>query len=248
MAAGARAQAELSLAIEPARLRLESNAPGGRVRVDGGQPRATPRELELAPGRHVVVASARGFTTSRAEIVLAPGEERTFTMVLERPMATLRLRIGPPAARLWVDGERRPISGPLRAEAGLHRIRVEGNDLVPWQDDVQFVIGRERTLDVRLGRDRVWLRPALFWAGALLTTGLAVAAVVTGIQALVYDDAYNDPASNSAAEQRALRGDAQTTAAIADALWVGAGISAAATTALFLLSRGEPPDPQVEIR
>ncbi|MBI2896473.1 MAG: PEGA domain-containing protein [Deltaproteobacteria bacterium] len=248
VAAGARARADLSLAIEPARLRLESNAQGGRVRVDGGQPRATPVELDLAPGRHAVVASARGFTTSRAEVVLAPGEERTFTMVLERPTATLRLRIGPPAARLWVDGERRPTAGPLRAEAGLHRIRVEGSDLVPWEDDVQLVAGRERTLDVRLGRDRVWLRPAVFWGGVLLTAGLAVAAAVTGIQALVYYDAYNDPASNSAAEQRALRDDAQTTAAIADAVWVGAGVSAVATTVLFLLSRGEPPDPQVELK
>lgn len=247
VAAGGVAREELTLEPLAARLHLESNAPGARARVSEGPPRPLPRDLVLAPGAHRVRTEAPGYLTATTEIVLAPEEDRTLTVVLERPPATLRLDVRPASAHVRVDGEVRAGAGRsvLRAAGGPHRLRVEGEGLVPWEDEVQLHHGGTHRLRARLGRDRLWVRPAWFWAGLVATTGLAAAATVVGVRVLMLG---RDPSSHTSDEWIDILEERRSLSGVVDALWLGAVAAALGTGALYLLSRGEPPDPQVDWR
>lgn len=84
----------LNLKAIPAQLSLTANAPGARVRVDGGEARPlTAEPVTLAPGAHRVEVDALGYAPSAVAVTAAPGETRKLSVTLERlPAAELVAR------------------------------------------------------------------------------------------------------------------------------------------------------------
>ena len=229
-----------------ARLHLDSNAEDARASVGDRAPQPLPASLELLPGTHSVRTEAPGYLPSTAQVALQPEEDRTLTVVLERPPATVRFDVAPPGARVLVDGELRAQGGRhvLHLEGGLHRVRLEGEDLVPWEDELQLRHGGEHRLHARLGRDRLWVRPAWFWTGVVATAGLSAAAIIAGVRVLMLQNEHIWEHTNE--QWRSILDERRSLAGVVDALWLGAAAAALSTTLLYLLSRGEPPDPQID--
>jgi hypothetical protein len=240
----------VEVALEPlnARLHLDANAPRARAAVGDEPPQDLPRDLQLPPGTYEVRTTAPGFSPDTSRIVLAPDEDRTLTVVLDRPLATLRLDVQPPDARVVIDGEPRAAGGTrnLRLPGGSHRLRVEGLDRVPWEGEVDLRAGGSHSLRARLGRDRVWVSPAWFWGGVVTTIGVAAVATFTGIRVLILDQ--ESKGENPPEEQRELRDEIASMKTATDTLWVGTAIAGVGTLVFFLLSRGEPPDADVTFR
>jgi hypothetical protein len=252
VAAGTGGREEIVLVPLRARLHLDSNAAGARAAVGEAPPEHLPLDRELPPGTYVVRTEAPGFVPDTSRVVLSPDEDRTLTIVLDRPPATLRLDVGPAAARVLVDGEPSAEAGRgnLLLPGGSHRMRVEGPGLVPWEDDVVLVDGGRHALRARLGRDRLWVRPGWFWGGAVTTGGGAAAAIVTGIRVLLLHQEINGVGRNDVdkGDLRGLLEEEETMLNVTYTLWVGSAAAGVGTFVLYLLSRGEPPDPQVRVR
>lgn len=248
VAAGGAARETFTLAPLISRLHLDSNAAGARVRIGEDAPRDMPVDVELPPGTHVVRTEAPGFSPDTADVVLQPGEDRTLTVVLERPPASLRLRVAPAGARVLIDGDVRAQAGTstLRVEGGPHRVRIEGPDLIPWEEEVHLEAGQRHTLRASLGRDRLWVRPVWFWGGVVTTTAIAVAATITGSRVLVLDRQLHDTGNHE--DLAGIHEDRDAMVGATDALLVGAVATSAATLVFYLLSRGEPPEADVTFR
>lgn len=61
-------------------LRVDSSPPTAQIDVDGKSTgKATPAELQLSPGKHIVSVHMNGFQTSTASFQLKPGEERDYS-------------------------------------------------------------------------------------------------------------------------------------------------------------------------
>lgn len=252
IAAGTVGREQLVLVPLRARLHLDSNAAGARAAVGEAPAAPLPLDRELPPGGYVVRTEAPGYVPDVTRVVLSPDEDRTLTIVLDRPPATLRLDVGPAAARVLVDGEPRAAAGrrDLRLPGGSHRLRVEGPGLVAWEDDVVLTDGGRHSLHARLGRDRLWVRPGWFWGGAVTTVGVAAAAIVTGIRVLLLHQEINGVGRNDVDEGdlRSLLAEEETMLSVTYTLWVGSAAAAVGTFVLYLLSRGEPPEPDVRLR
>jgi len=254
VAAGGAGREEFVLEPLRARLHLDSNAPGARASVGDGPARPLPRDVELPPGTYDVHTEAAGYAPDTSQVVLAPDEDRTLTVVLDRPPASLRLDVGPPSARVLVDGEPRAEAGrsALTLPGGSHRVRIEGPGLVPWEDEIDLRDGGRHALRARLGRDRLWVQPGWFWGAAVTTVGLAATAVVTGIRVLFLDRELQRVGRNDSDldedDLRRIHDERDAMASATDALWVGVSAAAIGSFILYLYSRGEPPDPQVRVR
>lgn len=248
IAAGSTAREAFTLEPLTAHLHLESNASDARASIAGAPARSLPGDFDLPPGPHTVRTEAPGYLPTTTELVLQPEEDRTLTIVLERPPSTLRLDVQPATARVLVDGEPRARAGRtvLRLDGGLHRVSVQGEGLVPWEDELQLRHGRSHRLRARLGRDRVWVRPAWFWGGLVTTTGLVAAATVVGVRVLMLSREV--PWEHSSDQWTDIMDERESLAGVADALWIGAIAAGLGTGVFYFLSRGEPPDPQIDWR
>lgn len=92
------------------RVRVEADPRGGppaaaKLWIDGSPVDAgLPWEGNLAPGRHVLFASAGDIGTDLVHVEVVEGKLATLTLGGRQLGATLRLRIDPPTARLFIDG------------------------------------------------------------------------------------------------------------------------------------------------
>lgn len=130
------AQIELPLVAESARVMIDSDPPGAKVRIDGGEelgttPLATTR---FAPGSNVrLVLSRRGYADETVDLTIpGPGGEAQVTRELDiaPEVASILVTSEPPGAQISIDGRRQiAVTTPtaeILVEAGTaHTITFE---------------------------------------------------------------------------------------------------------------------------
>ena len=149
VAGQARARVELELTpIEgkPAQLEIVSRVPEAEVLVDGQLVGHTPlgASLALAPGTRSIEARRPGYVSARQTLNLGPGSTGRIDLnpspdpaALATEGGVLSLAISEPDAVVFVDGEPRgAYSQPLRLAHGVHWLRVERADFLPFERKV----------------------------------------------------------------------------------------------------------------
>jgi hypothetical protein len=205
-----------------------------RITVDGkAVERHTP--IDVAPGEHVVAASAEGYFPQQRKIrvgtTMAPV---SFELVAEP--ATLAIR-SQPDARITVDG--RPVylrGGETEVPAGARWITVSARGRKPISREVKLEPGRQLTLDAPLQETTqrravrwVWVGAGALAAGMLATTTVAL---VSDFQAADLRDRARLLADDAPAYERYRdRRDRFRTASFA--LGGAALVAAAAATVMY---------------
>jgi serine/threonine protein kinase len=138
-------------------LSVQTNPAGATVVIDGQQRGATPLNLQLKPGRHVVELVTEGDVRT-IPVLMTPGGQ--ISHVIEIPRATsalgeLQIRTEPAGAQVSIDG--RPLGrSPLTAEGlspGQHTVVLE-NDLGPVTQRVTIEAGTTASLVVPMTAPR----------------------------------------------------------------------------------------------
>jgi hypothetical protein len=80
--------------------------PGVDVSVGGSPPGTSPLVVrDLAPGRHEVAVSGRGWVSKQATVEIVPGRLTELSVSLERPRYTVRIVSEPSGAAVMLDGK-----------------------------------------------------------------------------------------------------------------------------------------------
>ncbi len=116
-----------------------------------------PRVLDLAPGEYLLRVEKAGYDDWEHHIVVNAGEERTLRAWLRRPperepqLATLTLRSNVVEDRVFVDDRPRG-STPLdlELEPGPHRVVVEKEGYIPFEEPIELSPGQRLTLRAEL--------------------------------------------------------------------------------------------------
>lgn len=120
---------------ETGTLSVETRPPGVAIAVDGVQKGATPIQMELAPGDHIIELTAAS-EHRRVPVTIRPGSQSSQFLemaaaVTPPPGGTeLRIRTEPLAASVMVDGRyvgRSPVSVP-DLEPGTHTVVMQHED------------------------------------------------------------------------------------------------------------------------
>lgn len=154
-------QAGTSLTLAPitllparATLEVETRPDRAFLTLDGVAVGQAPLEFGLGSGEgHTLRAEAKGYEPREVEFDVGPGETRRVVLTLEPRFAKVRVKLTPPEARLWVDGEpvsEKALAAPegLRLMAGAHAFsaQAEGYAEAGLQVEVQAGETREVTL------------------------------------------------------------------------------------------------------
>jgi len=146
---------------------VRSTPRGAAVAINGRARGTTPlRVRNLAPGRHTVRVSRRGYTTEEREVVVSAGRPSTATFSLERArgaqpasrtglFGSLAVDSLPAGARVFVDGRlvgTTPIAN-ARVAAGSHVIRVDRTGFRPWTSPIQIVTDQRLRVTASLERE-----------------------------------------------------------------------------------------------
>ncbi len=163
VAGQARASVELNLQPlegKPAQLEVESPVPDAQVLVDGELVGRTPlgASLALTPGTREVEVRRPGYTSAKQTVALGPGstgklllEPEPDPAALAREGGSLALMISEPDAVVFVDGEPRgAYAAPLRLAHGLHRVRVERAEFLPFERNVIVPKGGQTSVVIEL--------------------------------------------------------------------------------------------------
>jgi hypothetical protein len=150
-------------AVAPAALVVTTEPPGATVAVDdtGGKPSPTVAR-SLAPGRHQVHISKRGWLDVDRTVDLPAGQATTLEVTLERPRYTMKIASQPAGASVTVDGSERgrtPLALEV-TEAEFHEIVVRKEGFRP-----KTVFVAPETTEPSLS---VALEPVLLQAGSLV--------------------------------------------------------------------------------
>lgn len=100
-------QFSLRSLTRPVEVNLETRPPGAMVSIDQEPAARAPRTVKLKPGTHEVVAKLEGYTPTRTDVVVQPGQGRSVTVELA-PV--------PPAV---TTSRRFPVLGVTLISAGL---------------------------------------------------------------------------------------------------------------------------------
>jgi formylglycine-generating enzyme required for sulfatase activity len=105
---------------------LSSRPDGASVRVDGDYQGRTPITLSLTPDlEHRLQLSKAGHADLDQTLSLRPGEARELALDLTPRLGTVRLKVSPADAGVWVDGRSRGKGDQtLRLSTAPHRIEV----------------------------------------------------------------------------------------------------------------------------
>lgn len=178
-------EAELEDLGEPppifTRLAITSPTPGAHVSIDHGASVALPFTPDVAPGRHVVIASAPGYRTARRELELPAGSTLPIELELVPLDALLTVR-GPAGAELWIDGERvarLPTRGPVPVTPGAHQIGVAQRGRTLFVRDVELDNAERERIDAPL--ERTGQRKVAISSVAVGTLAAAASVVVTSL-------------------------------------------------------------------
>jgi serine/threonine protein kinase len=105
---------------------IRSTPSGAKIIIDDGkvEPCTTPCNLELPPGRHVLLAQLDKYETAN-RIFMLPAEAQV-NINLRRETGTVAVSSNPPGAQIFVDGVEHPEKTPaiLTLPTGRHKITV----------------------------------------------------------------------------------------------------------------------------
>lgn len=88
-------------------LTLQSSPGGANVNLDGEFAGQTPLQIELSPDQdHRITVSRAGYQRLTRTVSLAAGEQAEQRLVLKPLLGDVVLRVQPPEAEVWVNGER----------------------------------------------------------------------------------------------------------------------------------------------
>jgi hypothetical protein len=140
--------------------------------------------VKLAPGTHVVEATASGYTGDRRAITVVAGTPQTVSLALAAIPHTARIKIAAAqlGARVAIDGkDLGPSPVEIELPAGGHQVEVSAPGYAPDRSELTVAAGQSRTVTVALEAPRAEAdtRPLYrrwwFWTGI----GVVAAAAVT---------------------------------------------------------------------
>lgn len=249
---GQTAKLDVTLTELPSLLSVHVTPPGARVTIDGA-PHDAP--AEVAPGKHVIIASLEGHAEERREVTARQGRAIELDVALA-PIVPLQIEPPGVAVELLLDGKLVAIKDggiPIPASARELRVRAQGFH----SERVQLAAerGPDYTIPVRLRR--VELPPPPRGTGpvpfrrklALAAGGVSLAAVSAGVafglqsQQLAEDALALCPSASSpcaaAAQARAVNERGQARALQANVAFGVAGGAAIAAAVLWLTGAPE---------
>lgn len=169
--------------VERTALVISSPIKGATGSVNGGEPKSTPFDLTVEPGRYTVVIGAPGYAEWRREVDVVAGQTRA----VEGELVALKMKLAidtDEGAEIRVDGERvgtAPLRAPLELDAGDHFVAVTSRGHVPYARRITGERGATVELDAELPTTRqrkvAW---ALIGTGGAFVIASAVAGLVAG--------------------------------------------------------------------
>jgi len=135
------------------KLRIISQPPGAQVTVAGKPRGAAPLELaDLAPGEYQVTALLEGYRPAERTVLVKARETTTVDFVLARKVGSINVKTVPAGAKITLDGENRGTSPALleNIPAGEHVLRLEVENLRPWEGKVTVTDGETTQVQVGL--------------------------------------------------------------------------------------------------
>ncbi|MFO0744993.1 MAG: PEGA domain-containing protein [Myxococcota bacterium] len=167
-------------------VRVAASRPGGTVRVDNGEAKPLPADLQnLEPGTHVFTVHIDGFADWVKTVSLKPGaNEEIVAQVEQAGRIEVRTKDGKSTGQVFVDGKpigTTPFIGDL--PAGTHQLLVQRDDGA--QEEFQIAVAPDRVVKVAaaFGADKPKVeakhRPMPFSARALSAGTGAVNLVVS---------------------------------------------------------------------
>jgi formylglycine-generating enzyme required for sulfatase activity len=176
---------EFSLEKLPGILRVDVPATA-LISVDGEARGQVPGDVEIAPGKHLIVLTSERYLEFASEIEIeGEGVVQMLTPDLEPAWAVVQVSSEPPGADVLVGGESRGVT-PLTTEilAGSHPLELRLEGYKPWVTDLQVRAGEPLEIGpVRLGLPDGRLTVRTDPAGASVT----VAGVYRGSTPLTID-------------------------------------------------------------
>ncbi len=227
---------------------LTSNA---TVRIDGKAALGLPAFVVVAPGKHVLLVTAPGYSTTTSMVDLGAGATHAETVVLDPKPAKLDVR-EPSGAEVYVDGISvgvAPFPAPVDIEPGLHTFTLASNGHASHTERLDLLRGKTRTVAVDLPatNQRTAALALVGTGGVTLSAGIAF-----GVLAVIKD---RSASSIGRRFNQSLTGNEQQryddAIAARDRFRIGAGIAGGVglgLTALggflFAFDSRPPPTPQ----
>jgi hypothetical protein len=172
-------------------LYLDSEVENLVLRVDGGPPQSPPVDIEAAPGKHTVKASAPGFRDKEVSVLVVPSQVEPLTIVLD-PLPGELVLDGAEGGDVYVDGSfvgAYPMPAGISVAPGDHFISVSRAGATSFGQRISIGRGEKKRVDVDLGATtQRGLSYAIITTGAI---GLTAAGVFFGA-ALVNESAASD--------------------------------------------------------
>jgi hypothetical protein len=216
IAGGDKVEVRFNLVLPQGRfghLMVNTHLPGANLFVDNRLVGMTPltASISVSPGTHSIEMLRDGYLPAStsvtlgdgatAEVMLEPDEDPSALPVFAGALA---LDLSESPAAIILDGRPRGVYRmPLQLAVGLHRIRVERDNFMPLERDVEVLPGQTITLRIvlaptpdygtrysaRATRQRNWAIISLVAAGVSLAGGVGL---------LVYDAGQRDHWSKTA--------------------------------------------------
>jgi len=150
-------------------LGIVTDPPGASVAVDRIPRGSSPLELQdLAPGKHLVAVSMRGYRDWFETVSLAAGVRRTLEARLEPIRGTALIRSEPAGANVSLDGAHRGVTPLLltNLELGKHRVSITRPGFQDRVLDLEVLNANPQQLKASLLTDSATLRVNTDPAGA----------------------------------------------------------------------------------
>jgi hypothetical protein len=113
---------------------IRSTPPGASITVNGETAGVSPLSLPVLPaGRHLVVATLRGFRPLYKTVEIAPGERTVLDLTLEPLTGLLLVHSTPPGAELTVNDVHRGTTPALITDLppGAYRLKISKTGFLP---------------------------------------------------------------------------------------------------------------------
>ena len=175
-------------------LRVESNATGADVKIDGRSVGSAPQERELEPGSHRVRVTKDGYQPWEREVHVVPGRTLRLDARLTAELARLRVDADVPGASVFVD---RKFVGTTPVEArelatGSHRLNVSADGYEMYAETLDLGPG-PRELTVRFKEVRLDEKVAVVHKHAIGSCRGTLFATTAGLRYEAGEDAFSAP-------------------------------------------------------
>lgn len=218
------ASLRLRLKVSYPEVEFVSSPPGANVRIDKEFVGQAPFKMQLKPGGYEVLFELKGYQDTHRTLRVEPAKPLRIAVLLSRQRSgSLKVLSNVEGARILLDGELVGLTPQAKAQAvnvGQHRIVIEKEGFLRWEQQVTVAADRERTVFADLAAiKRSWSRKAVI--GTIL---LGLAAVSEGMAWYFYAQGN---------EQYQGTADFERSRGLTIGLHVGAGVLAAAGLGLL---------------